>query len=345
MESLYRLFIFLRAIRTQWGDTTMEDWQQWQIQADQVATQLNTELTSLETEYFSESADSTFRGFWPRFRDLKERVRVAPAIRLEDKLDLERRLRTLGSRAYKAQEGTYARSGERKTELLATIAESRQRAASMQNPRDLRTLRRELDGVRETFDSGPALVPADRQQVWDAWKEASQDVWTRLTTAWAENETYLRGFLDTARDQFEAQNWEDARRAVGKFFESLRGREARQEALNSMKSEAESIRRRADEAEEHRVSQRVASQAAQAVPAIDGWRAELKRSRQTEERLADEVAVLDKQFRETSSLLDQAMVRGTLVDKKRRLTEAQRTIKTLEQRIEGAEEVPLIPAG
>jgi transposase len=54
------------------------------------------------------------RGFWPRFRDLKERVRTAPAIRLEAKLDLERRLRSLGSRAYKAQEVVYAHSSERK---------------------------------------------------------------------------------------------------------------------------------------------------------------------------------------------------------------------------------------
>ena len=111
-----------------------------------------------------------------------------------------------------------------------------------------------------------------------------------------------------------------------------------------MKTEAESMRRRADEAEEQRVSHRIASQAAQAVPTIDVWRAELKRSRDAEERLADEVATLDKQFRETSSLLEQAMVRGTLVDKKRRLAEAQRSIRTLEQRIEGAEEAPLIPA-
>jgi hypothetical protein len=39
------------------------------------------------------------------------------------------------------------------------------------------------------------------------------------------------------------------------------------------------------------------------------------------------------------------MVRGTLVDKKRRLSEYQRTSRALEQRIEAAEEVPLMTAG
>jgi hypothetical protein len=346
MESLLKGSSFFCAPR--WyaqGVTDMEDWQQWQVQADAAAVQLNAEVQSLESEYFSESSEGAFRGFWPRFRDLKERVRIAPAIRLEDKLDLERKLRTLGSRAYKAQEGTYARSGERKAELLGSIGEYRQRAETLGSPRDLRNLRRELDHVRESFDSGPALVPADRQQVWDAWKEASQFVWTRLTGAWGENEIHLRGLLDTAREQLEAGKNSEARGTVRTFFESLRGREARQESLNALKTEAEDIRRQAEEIEERKASQRTASQQARTVPALDTWRAELTRSREAEARLEEEVAVLEKQFRESTSLLDQAMVRGTLVDKKRRLTEHQRASRTLEQRIEAAEETPVMSAG
>src|SRR5690242_3471297 len=127
----------------------MEDWQQWQIQADQVAETLGAEVDALEKDFFSETADPTFRGFWPRFRDLKERVRVAPAIRLEAKLDLERRLRSLGSRAYKQQEAAYAKSGERKAELLQNIVEVRERADAASQPRELRAIRRDLDGVRE----------------------------------------------------------------------------------------------------------------------------------------------------------------------------------------------------
>jgi hypothetical protein len=39
------------------------------------------------------------------------------------------------------------------------------------------------------------------------------------------------------------------------------------------------------------------------------------------------------------------MLRGTLVEKRRKLSELERTNKTLEQRIDQAEQAPLIPAG
>jgi hypothetical protein len=108
---------------------------------------------------FGETSDSTLHGFWPKFRDLKERVRTASAIKLEAKLDLERRLRSLGSRAYKAQEGAYAQSGERKTNLLTTIQDLRQRAEAAVDPRDLRTVRREVDAVRQRFDRERVSYP------------------------------------------------------------------------------------------------------------------------------------------------------------------------------------------
>jgi hypothetical protein len=87
------------------------------------------------------------------------------------------------------------------------------------------------------------------------------------------------------------------------------------------------------------------NQQAQAVSTIDVWRAELKKSRESEARLEEEVLALEKQYQDSGALLEQAMVRGTLVDKKRRLSEYQRTSRALEQRIEAAEEVPLMSAG
>src|SRR5579864_7910447 len=103
----------------------MEDWQEWQIRADQIAAALGEEIDALEKDFFSESAEPAYRGFWPRFRSLKERVRTAPAIRLEAKLALERRLRDLGSKAYKGQEAVYAQSETRKGKLLGSISSLR----------------------------------------------------------------------------------------------------------------------------------------------------------------------------------------------------------------------------
>ena len=159
----------------------MEDWQEWQIRADQIAAELGGEIDKLEADFLaSPEADINFRAFWPRCRDLKERVRTAPAIKLEDKLSLERRLRPIGSRAYKAQEASFARSKERREELLGAIAGLRGQAAKETLPRVLRSMRRDFDGIRQSFDSGAPLAPSDRQAVWEAWREANQLAWQRL---------------------------------------------------------------------------------------------------------------------------------------------------------------------
>lgn len=323
----------------------MEDWQEWQIRADQVAAGLRQEVGALQESYFAAGADPSFRTFWPKFRDLKERVRVAPAIKLEDKLELERRLRDLGSRAYKAQEAAYAGSGDRKKGLLESIQALRDVAEKEDAPRALRMLRRDLDAVRDQFDTGPSLVPADRQAVWDAWREASQFVWERLTQLWAANEEYLREMLSGARQHLEAGRGNAARQAVGRFFEALRSHEARQNAINEMKAEAEAIRRDGDHVEERRVVERLASHQSQSVSALDTWRTELERNRGLQSRLGEEVALLEREFKQSESILEQAMIRGTLVEKRGRLAEVERSSRTLEQRIDQAEQAPLMSAG
>ncbi|GAC1323325.1 MAG: hypothetical protein NVS2B16_12990 [Chloroflexota bacterium] len=323
----------------------MEDWQQWQARADEVAAGLSQEVDELDRQFLTESTDPTFRAFWPRFRDLKERVRTAPAIKLDAKLDLERRLRAVGSRAYKAQEGAYAQSGGRKDELLASIAEIRAAVEQLDNPRDVRNARRQLEAVRETFDGGPSLVPSDRQAVWESWRDTNQFAWTRLNTMWAENEVHLRAILQEAREAFEKGNAGAVRSAVSRFFEALRTHEAKQAILNDLKSEAEALRRQSEQVEQRRVVERVASRQAQVVAPQQGWRTEVARNREAITRLTHDIEQLDLQFQQTTSILEQAMIRGTLVDKRRKLSDAERANKALEQRIEQSEASPLMSAG
>jgi hypothetical protein len=323
----------------------MEDWQQWQIQADEVAAGLNADVDGLERDFFGESVDATFRAFWPRFRELKERVRIAPAIKLDDKLALERRLRGLGSRAYKAQEATYAQSGERKSALLESIRELKARAESMDQPRALRELRREFDSVRALFDNSQGLVPSDRQAVWDAWREGNQFIWQRLTDLWNANEVVLRDILATARQQAEAGNANAARQSIGQFYDTLRTHEAKQTSINGLKAEAEGIRRSAEEHEVRKVAERVAAPPRASMAPLDVWRGEVDRNRETIARLRSEVEELDRQFQNCSSILEQAMIRGTLVEKRQKLSEVERSKRVLEQRIDQSEEAPVLSIG
>lgn len=320
----------------------MEDWQEWQVRADQIAADLGTDVDGLEGTFFS-GAEFNYRAFWPRFRDLKERVRTAPAIRLEPKLDLERRLRAIGSRAYKAQEVAYARSGDRKNEILEKIARLRMSAGEEATPRGLRMLRRDFDRMRDEFDAGTTLVPPDRQSVWDAWREANHFAWQRLVEMWDRNEEKLRHILSTAREHIERGNSGAVRQTLGNFFDTLKTHEAKQDAVNAMKAEVDQIRGEAEKIEERPSNAKAVQQRVPATPAVDTWRSDLDRHRELSARIAREVATLEDEVRTSGSILEQAMLRGTLVDKKRKLAELHRSSRTLEQRIEQTEESPLIP--
>lgn len=321
----------------------MEDWQEWQVRADQIATDLGLEVEALTATFFGdEGQEFNYRGFWPKFKDLKERVRTAPAIRLEAKLDLERRLRTIGSRAYRAQEVVYARSSERKNEVLERISSLKATAERETAPRNLRNLRRDFDRLREEFDTGSGLVPPDRQAVWDAWRDANQFAWQRLVDLWTQNEVELREALTSARQSLEKSNAQAARFALGRFFELLKTREAKQDSLNAMKAEVDAIRRETDQLEERAIAQRAPAQQMPSVPAVETWRNDLARNREAVARLSEEVSALDQQMQASTSILEHAMVRGTLVDKKRKLDELERSNRVLAQKIEQTEESPLI---
>lgn len=320
----------------------MEDWQEWQVRADKVASSLGEEIDGLEQALNQAGEGAGLRSFWSRFRQLKESVRTAPAIKLEDKLHLERRLRELGSRAYKAQEAAMAQSSGKKEELLPRIEELKESGERTDSPQSLREIRRNLDTVRKDFDGGTGLVPADRQVVWDAWRNASQFVWQRLTEIWESNEGQLREILEEARKHLEAGETDAARRCVSRFFERLKTNEGRQNTITSLKSEANSIRGEASRVDEGRAAQRAASVQAQQVPTLEGWKIELDRNKESIARLSDEVQNLEKDLHETPSILEQAMLRGPLVEKKKKLSDLERSNRALEQRIEQSETSPLI---
>lgn len=323
----------------------MEDWQEWQIRAERIATELGEEIDALERDFLGDQAAANLRGLWPRFRDLKERVRVAPAIKLDDKLALERRLRGIGSRAYKLQEASLARSTERKAEFLPRLEAVKTYASTESSPRELRGVRRDLDALRKEFDADPQLAPPDRQELWEAWRAVNQFVWDRVTERWTENEKVLRGILTQARQDLERGNANAARQNTRRFFETLKTHEAKQDSVNELKGEAVAIRREAEEAEERKAATRTPAVAAPAVNALDSWRTELERNRDALTRLSEDAAEIEQRVNSADSILEQAMLRGSLVDKRKKVVELERANRLLEQRIGQTEETPLIPTG
>ncbi|PZS10086.1 MAG: hypothetical protein DLM70_00905 [Chloroflexi bacterium] len=321
----------------------MEDWQEWQQKADKVASQLSEEADNLERQFLSEDGDTTLRNFWPHFRSLKERVRTAPAIRLEAKLALERRLRGLGARAYRLQTEAYARSSERKEELLTAIQELRNRAASEESPQVLRGIRRDLNPIRSSFDAPPPIAPQDRQALWEAWRDASQFVWDRLTGLWVQNESQLREVLASAKEQLSSGHQERVRGTLRQFFATLSTHEAKQDTVRELKSEAEGILREAEQIEDRRSKEQVQVRENAETP-LDRWRSQLAKVSETVTQVREEVTGVERELSEARSVLDQSVVRGTLMQKRRKLAEAERAQRDLQQRISSAEDSPMIVA-
>src|SRR5690348_14428099 len=77
--------------------------EEWERRADKFAAAATAELTELENRFWPEPEHGSFRGFWPVVRSLNERVRIAPAIKLDDKLTLQHRINELCQRARRDQ--------------------------------------------------------------------------------------------------------------------------------------------------------------------------------------------------------------------------------------------------
>jgi len=152
--------------------------------------------------------------------------------------------------------------------------------------------------------------------------------------------------LSSARQNLDRGNANAARTDVRRFFEALKTHEAKQDIINGMKAEADAIRRESEEVEDRRQSARIAA-STPSIPAgnpVGGWRSELERNRESISRLSEEANELERQVNEAQSVLEQAMVRGNLVDKRKKITELERANRALEQRIGQTEEAPLIPS-
>jgi predicted nucleic acid-binding Zn-ribbon protein len=84
---------------------------------------------------------------------------------------------------------------------------------------------------------------------------------------------------------------------------------------------------------------------APAVNALDTWRTELERNRDALSRLSEEAAEIEQRVNSAPSILEQAMLKGSLVEKRKKVVELERANRRLEQRIGQTEESPLIPTG
>lgn len=307
------------------------DPKEWQRLADEVASEVGQALDEIETEFWPEPSDPSFRSFWPRIRVLSDRLRNAPAIDIENKLQLLGRVRQITKRAREDQEVFFTEQRHRKQELLDRIEELRTQALDSRNPEQVRGLRQELTAMSDTVASVPLPTRGDRQEVRDTWRTATKAVWDHLSELWKANEAQLTPLLDQAKNRLDRGNVREAREFVRQFNTLVRTLEVSHKASRNLRARANEIWRSAEEVAKTKHESFVAS----APEKVERWRHVQGRNAHAINRLRVEIGELEAN--ENAGGLAAAFARAMIGDKLHELERLEATNGSLEDRIESAE--------
>jgi hypothetical protein len=313
------------------SDIHIMDPKEWQRLADEVAAEVGSALDQLEADFWPEPKDPSFRSFWPVIKAQSERVRTAPAIDIEVKLSLSARIRHMTKRARQDQEEYFKQHRQQKQELLAQVASLRERALETNSAETVRALRQELMGLRDEVGSLELPTRADRQEVWDTWQAASQDVWRHLNQLWSTNETELTSILDEAQTRLNSGNVREARDLVRRFNVESHEREASHKALRGLRARANTLWREADEVAKAKHE----AYMAEAPEKVERWREVRGRNSRAIARIRGEID--DLQRGAGQSGIAAAFAKAMIEDKMRELERLEDTNDSLEDRIEHTE--------
>lgn len=307
---------------------------QWQQVADEYAARMNQVISALESEFWPHTVSGSFRTFWPRVRELNEQVRTAPAIRLEDKLALQRRLNELCQRARRDQKALQRQNAMQKQELLAAVTFARESIAEAATAEEAQQVRAELSALRQRIgELDASFRREDRQEIWNAWQGANQAAWERVNALWAANEAFLASLLDESQRRLEAGDPRAAKEQVKFFHEGARLRECSHRALRTLRgrahslwAEADDVARRKHEAYLTNVGKR-----------LTHWRAVRERHTRARADMAQQIAELEQRAASAPTDVGAALVRGQLAERRRALAAIDAADRDLQKQIDAAE--------
>ena len=307
------------------------DPQEWQRLADEVAAEVSSELDAVESEFWPEPSDPSFRTFWPRIRTLSERLRTAPAIDIENKLALLGRIRQLTKKAREDQEVYFSEQRHRKQELLDRIEELRSAALGTDDPEEIRSHRQDLAAMRQLLTEVQLPTRGDRQETWQAWQTATQEVWDHLSAVWTEAENDLNQLLDNAQVRLDRGQVREARELVRKFNEQVKDREVSHKSSRTLRSRANAIWKDANEVGKAKHEAFVAT----APQRVERWKQVKGKNAAAITRLRAEIEQLEQNM--DASSVAAAFARAMMDDKVRELDRLETTNDSLEERIESTE--------
>jgi len=307
---------------------------EWQRLADQYAESMNNDVSLLERDFWPHPPGGSFRAFWPRVRELNERVRTAPAIKLDDKLALQRRLNDLSQRARQDQKGARRENASRKQALLEAVDLARESLAQADAVEQVQEIREDLAALRQRISELDASFRReDRQQVWNAWQAANQTAWERVNELWRANEVYLASLLDQAQQSLEAAEVRVAKDTIKTFHEGVRARECTHRSLRGLRARAHALWAEADEIAKRKHDAYLANMSKR----VSHWKAARERHARIRSDLARQIEELERRAAGAATDVGAALVRGQVAERRKALADVEAADRSLAKQIEEVE--------
>lgn len=304
---------------------------EWEQQADRAAVELGAEVSALESAYWPDPPGKSFRSFWPQVKDLNERVRTAPAIKLDDKLRLQHHLNELCHRARVDGKRLRDEREARERELMDALTLAGETLEDARSIDEIQEVRSYIAALRERVTAASREVRASA--LWSRWQALNQAAWAKLNETWTANEAILRATLDEAEHLLDAGNVREAKEAIKRFHTESATHQCSHQSLRNLRAQSTGLWQRANDLGREKHARYVEHTAKR----IEQWRSVLHHHQRVRSALEREIAQLERQTSAAGTQIAAALLRGQLEQRRRELTRLETEDRDLEKRIEAAE--------
>lgn len=307
----------------------MTEPEDWEKQADAVAAELGQEVDGLEANW--PGSGESFRPFWASVKDLNERIRTAPAIKLDDKLQLHHRVNELCHRARSEQREQIEQQQAVEARLSEGLDLAREALEDARTISGVQEVRADLALLRSQIESASPRLR--RSGLWERWQEINRAAWELLNGLWTDNERVLATILDEASSRADRGDARGAKETIKRFHAASSELECSHRELRALRARAHEVWKKADEVgrEKH------ARYLEQAAGRIERWRlAQARRNRQRAS-IERDLVVLQRELDRASTGVAQAMLRGQIEERRKALASLESEEQDLQRQIEDTE--------
>jgi len=307
----------------------------WETQAARNAAELSHDLDGLESDFWPARPHGSFRNFWERSSALSQLIRTAPAITLDDKFGLQKRLAELVRRARDDQRQLQLENAAQTAQLRERLALAAESLADATTMSEVQEIRADLALARESISRlGTGFPHADRTAIWEEWQGVNQAAWERLNRLWSENEQRLERILDAAQEQLGRGESRPAKESIQSFHAGMTADACSHRAAKRLRSRANMLWEQANAVARGKHTAYLDTSQER----IRAWTQSRLRHQGIRENMRSELARLEEQIQVATTGMASALLQGRIDGLRRDLERLEHEDLELDRRIKAARE-------